>query len=92
MRVATRLQLLRQKTDARRGAKQKAMDEAAAERSKEKAARCAAYAAEIKRLTTVEVKGRTRTFYYAKEDGKPVSSERQREIIAELKAKMAAEG
>ena len=85
-------QLQRQKTDARRGAEQKATDEAAAERSKQKAARCVAYAEEIKRLSTVEMKGRTRTFYYAKEDGKSVSSERQREIIAELKAKMAAEG
>ena len=85
-------QLLRQKNDARRGAEHKAMDEEAAERRKEKAVRCAAYAEEIKRLTTVEVKGRTRSFYYMEEDGKSVSSTRQREIIEELKAKMAAEG
>ncbi len=85
-------QLLRRKTDARRGVEQKAMDEEEAERRKQKAARCAAYAEDIERLTTVEVKGRTRTFYYAKEDGKSVSSTRQREIIAELKAKMANEG
>jgi hypothetical protein len=85
-------QLQRQKTDARRGVEQKADDEQTAERRKEKAVRCAAYAEDIKRLTTVEVKGRTRSFYYTEEDGKSVSSTRQREIIAELRAKMAAEG
>ena len=76
----------------RRRDEQEAQEEADAKRRKEKAALCAHYAEGIEELTRVEIKNGVRTVYYAEEDGKPVSSDRQREIIDELKQRMAEAG
>ncbi len=59
----------------------------------EKAALCAAYEEDINKLTSMDVTGRVRAYYYLKgEDGKSVSSERQKEIVEELKRKYVAAG
>jgi hypothetical protein len=77
----------------RRGEDKKAQEDAEDQRRKKKAELCATYEEGIKELSTMEVKNGVRTMVYLKgEDGKPVSSERQREIVEELKAKMADAG
>ena len=50
------------------------------------AERCEKLAADIEKLTTSEMVDNVRTYYYVTdEDGKSVSSDRQREIIEELR-------
>jgi hypothetical protein len=72
---------------------EEARKQAAATRREEQAKLCASYANAVKELSTVEIKNGVRHLVYVKgEDGKPVSSERQREIIEILKAKMADAG
>lgn len=72
---------------------QKADEAEQRERSERKAALCAKYDEAIDELETVEVKDGIRHLVYVEgEDGQSVSSERQKEIIAELKAKRAQAG
>ena len=72
---------------------EKADQAAELERNERKAALCTSYQEKIDELETVEVKDGVRTLVYVEgEDGQSVSSERQREIIGELKAKKAAAG
>jgi Domain of unknown function (DUF4124) len=72
---------------------EKAEKEAQLERDERKAALCTAYQEKIDELEIVEVKDGVRTVVYVEgEDGQSVSSDRQREIIAELKAEKAAAG
>jgi hypothetical protein len=72
---------------------QKADEAEQRERSERKAALCAKYDESIDELETVEVKDGIRHLVYVEgEDGQSVSSERQKEIIAELKAKRAQAG
>ena len=62
-----------------------------ARRNEEKAAVCAAYQERITKLTTMETGDGVLTYYYLKdEDGKSLTSQRQREIVEELKAEYAA--
>lgn len=64
-----------------------------ARRNEEKAALCADYKEDISKLTTMETVNGVRTYYYLKdEDGKSMTSQRQREMVKELKAKYAALG
>ena len=59
----------------------------------EKAEICAALAKDIRKLTSMELVDGVRTYYYLKdEDGKSVTSGRQREIVEELRQKYAAAG
>jgi hypothetical protein len=72
---------------------QNAEEAAQRERSERNAALCAEYDASIKGLETVEVKDGIRHLVYLEgEDGQPVSSERQRQIVEELKARRARAG
>jgi Domain of unknown function (DUF4124) len=72
---------------------EEAHEKAMATRREEHAKLCASYADAIKELSTVEVKNGVRSLVYIKdEEGKPVSSERQRQIIEELKVKKAEAG
>lgn len=72
---------------------EKAGKAAQLERDERKAALCTAYQEKIDELEIVEVKDGVRTVAYVEgEDGQSVSSDRQREIIAELKAEKAAAG
>lgn len=88
-------QLLGRKTQARQQSEQREKvenDEKAAQQGEEKAKLCASYTDYIKRLTTMDVSGPIPKYYYVKENGKSVTSARQREIVAEIKAEMAAAG
>jgi len=77
----------------RRREEQQAQEKASAQRLAEQAKRCAGYADAIEKLDTVEVKNGVRYFTYLKDqDGKSVSSERQRQIVDDLKVKMRAAG
>jgi hypothetical protein len=77
----------------RRREEQQAQEKARAQHREEQAKICAGYADAIEELSTVEVENGVRHLVYIKgEDGKPVSSDRQREIVEELKAKMADAG
>ena len=59
----------------------------------EKAERCAALAVDIRKLTSMELVDGVRTYYYLKdENGKSMTSARQREIVAELRQEYAAAG
>lgn len=70
-----------------------AFEKAREERREEKIARCESYQEDIAKLSSMGVVDGVRTLYYVKdEDGNSITSERQREIVEELKAKMAAEG
>lgn len=81
------------RTQVYRREAEKAEEAAERERSERKAAVCAQYDESINELETVEVKDGIRHLVYVEaEDGQSVSSERQREIIAELKAKRAQAG
>jgi hypothetical protein len=81
------------RTQLHRREAQKAEETAQRERSERNAALCAQYDESIDELETVEVKDGIRHLVYVEaEDGQSVSSERQREIIAELKAKRAQAG
>jgi len=58
---------------------------------KEKAERCAALAENIRRLTSMDSVDGVRTYYYVgDENGKSVTSQRQREIVEELRQQYAA--
>ena len=76
----------------RRQEDKEAQEEAEAKRRKEKEALCAAYAKDSEGLTSIKIENGIRVFGYLEEDGKPVSSDRQREIIEELKTKSAEAG
>lgn len=77
----------------RRREQQQAQEKDRAQRQEEHARLCAGYADAVEELSTVEVKDGFRHLVYVEdEDGKPVSSERQRQIIEELKEKMADAG
>ena len=83
------------RNQAKQRSEQKAKEKKTAQKLEEankKAELCAAYKDEIKRLTTIDTSGPIPTYTYIEEDGKSVSSQRQREIVAELKADMAAAG
>jgi hypothetical protein len=81
------------RTQLHRREAQKAEETAQRERSERKAALCAQYDESINELETVEVKDGIRHLVYVEAaDGQPVSSERQREIIDELKAERARAG
>lgn len=83
----------RRRSEATRRSEKEARDKAAAERKESKARNCAAYKESLAALTTTQVgPGGQPIYYYVKENGKSVTSQRQREIIEELKAKMAREG
>lgn len=72
---------------------QKAEDAEQIERNERKTALCNAYDEKIQELETVKIKNGVRSIVYVEgEDGQPVSSERQREIIAELKAQRKRAG
>lgn len=65
--------------------------EAQAKVRQENAARCAAYATDLEKLTSSEIVNGHRQYYYVEEeDGKSVTSERQREIVQEIKNRMSA--
>lgn len=77
----------------RRREEQQARDEADARQREEKKVLCANYEDAIRELSTVQEKNGVPTWAYLKEeDGKSVSSQRQLEIIEELKAKSTAAG
>jgi hypothetical protein len=62
-------------------------------RKEQKAALCAAYKQDIAKLTTIEmVNGRPTSFHLEDENGESVSSQRQLEIVEELKKEYAAAG
>jgi type IV secretory pathway VirB10-like protein len=91
--IESERQRILQKNANRQRDQQQVEAETDSKRDQEKAARCAAYEADLKRLTTVETVNGIPTFYYVTgEDGKSVSSDRQREIVEELKTKMTAAG
>jgi len=71
---------------------QQAREESQAERDEQKAALCAHYDDAIAELETVKVENGVRHLVYATENGQPVSSERQREMIAEMKRERAKAG
>lgn len=77
----------------RRREESQAQNEAEVRRREEKIALCERYKEAITRLGVVAVKNGVRTRVYLEgEDGKSVSSERQRETVEELKAEMADAG
>lgn len=81
------------RNDMRRQDQAEASNEALEERRKEKAELCEAYAARVERLSTVPLKDGVRHIIYATgEDGKPVSAQRQEEIVEELKTQMKNAG
>lgn len=85
--------LIRLRTQMYQREDQAARAEAERQRLEEKAALCAAYDQDIAELETVAVENGVRIIKYVPDsDGKSVSSDRQREIIAELKAKRAQAG
>ena len=70
---------------------QQERDEAQTKVRQENAARCAAYATDLEKLTSSETVNGHRQYYYVEEgDGKSVTSERQREIVQEIKDRMSA--
>jgi len=84
---------IKRRNALRQQEEQEALAKAQKERSEEKSKRCGALQERIETLSTVEVKDGRRTFHYATDkDGNAVSSDRQKEIVEELKAKLAAEG
>lgn len=86
-------QEIRRVSEARRQEREGKLAEEKVEREHRKKELCAAYAKDIQRLSTQDTTGSVPTYYYATdEDGKPVSSARQREIVEELKAASAAAG
>ena len=82
---------IQEKGKARLNMQQQERDEAQAKVRQENAAICAAYATDLEKLTSSEtVNGRRQSYYVEEKDGKSVSSERQHEIVQEIKEKMAA--
>lgn len=77
----------------RRREESQAQNKAEVSRREEKIALCERYENAIKNLSTVVAKNGVRTQVYLEgEDGKSLSSERQRETVEELKAEMADAG
>lgn len=77
----------------RRREAQKALEESRARQREDKSEICARYEAAIRDLSTVQDKNGVPTWFYLKdEEGKSVSSQRQAEIVEEMKAKSAAAG
>ena len=77
----------------RRREEQQAQEEAEVKKTQAQAALCAKYEEAVEKLSAMVVENDVRSITYIKgEDGKPVSAERQREIVEELKAKMADAG
>ena len=84
---------IQKKGKERLNMQQQERDEAQAKVRQGNAAHCAAYATDLKKLTSTEmVNGRPQYYYVEEEDGKSVTSARQREIVQEIKDKMAALG
>jgi hypothetical protein len=87
------LETKRQKKQKRELARKEVTDKEADKRRQEKAALCKRYADNIGQLTKVDASSGIRTYtYLTGEDGKSITSARQREIVEELKAEMAAAG
>jgi len=82
----------RQEARIRQRAQEEDRVEAQAKSREEKATLCAAYQEDITRLSTMEIVNGRRQITYLEEDGKSVSAERQREIVAELRADSTAAG
>ncbi len=77
----------------RRREEQQAQEEAEVKKTEAQAALCAKYEEAVEKLSAMVIENDVRTITYIKgEDGKPVSAERQREMVEELKAKMADAG
>jgi Domain of unknown function (DUF4124) len=77
----------------RRGEEEQALEEAQSKQREEKKVRCAKYEEAIRQLSTVQEVNGVPVFTYLKdEDGKSVTSQRQQEIIEELRAKSKAAG
>jgi Domain of unknown function (DUF4124) len=77
----------------RRSEEQQARDEAEAKQREEKKLLCENYEDAIRELSTVQEKNGVPTWVYLQdEDGKSVSSQRQLEIIEEIKTKSTAAG
>jgi hypothetical protein len=77
----------------RRREEQQAQEEASAKKVQAQEALCAKYEEAVEKLSAMVVENDVRTITYVKgEDGRPVSAERQREIVDELRAKMADAG
>jgi hypothetical protein len=84
---------IQEKGKERLNMQQQERDEAQAKVHEENAARCTAYATDLEKLSSSKiVNGRRLTYYVEEEGGKSVTSERQREIVQEVKDKMAALG
>ena len=85
--------LIQTKGKERLDMQQQEREKVQAEVRQENTALCSAYAADLTKLNSSEVvNGRRQYYYLAGEEGKSVTSERQREIVLELKDKMAAMG
>ena len=83
----------RQRDSARRNAEHKDLTVAKEEQRREKAQLCAAYAQDIKALSTSKmVNGRLTGYYLTGEDGKSISAEEQRGIVEKLRKESAAAG
>lgn len=87
-------QEIRRVSEARRQEREGKVAEQKAESERRKKELCAAYAKDIQRLSTLDTtSGSVPSYYYVTdEDGKSVTSERQREIVEELKAASVAAG
>jgi len=84
---------IRLRNEMHRREAREAQEAARIERSEQKDALCAQYDEDIEALETVEIENGKRVLVYVEdEDGRPVSSDRQREVIEELKASRAQAG
>lgn len=85
---------LRQRTEMHRQEDQKAKEVAAQERREEKAAKCAKYKEALEELESIKVRedGVRVLTYVTDENGNSVTSERQREIIADIRARSEKAG
>jgi hypothetical protein len=83
----------RLRDEMRRRDEQQAKAEQKSQHDQEHEALCARYAKAIEELETVSIKDGMRQVVYATdEEGKPLSSDQQRELIAKLKEKKARAG
>ena len=84
---------IQEKGKERLNMQQQERDEAQAKVREENTARCTAYATDLTKLSSSKiVNGRRLSYYVEEEDGKSVTSERQREIVQEIKDRMAELG
>ena len=80
---------IQEKGKERLNLQQQERNEAQVKVRQENAAHCTAYANDLKKLSSTKiVNGRRLSYYVEEEDGKSVTSERQREIVREIKDKM----